>query len=184
MPAGRRRQTTVMLLGNLLTGPTIYFSTFLFLWWVLPFGTYLVALYCAWVAYDNFTRPMPSYQRVSQWWRHHQVYHLFRDYFPIRHIKANTGAKFDAKGHYLFCYHPHGVQSAGAFSMANAASGVDELFPGLHCSVQTLNMNFVMPFIREQVRERRRCGKSGVGEGRGRAAQYTGIGTDIDIGRK
>ena len=74
VPAGRRRQTAVMLLLNLLTGPTIFLSAFFFLWWVLPFGTYLVALYFVWVAVDNFTRPMPSYKRVSQAWRNNSMY--------------------------------------------------------------------------------------------------------------
>ena len=79
-------------------------------------------------------------------------YKLFRDYFPIRHFKTNKAAVYDTSSSYLFCYHPHGVQSAGAFCMASKASGFDELFPGLPpTSVQTLKINFQMPFTRENL---------------------------------
>lgn len=45
-----------------------------------------------------------------------------------------------------------GVQSAGAFGLASAASGFDEIFPELPpTSVQTLSVNFVMPFTRENL---------------------------------
>lgn len=47
--------------------------------------------------------------------------------------------------------HPHGVQSAGAFSMASAATGFDELFPGISASCQTLGINFKLPFTRENL---------------------------------
>jgi len=35
--------------------------------------------------------------------------------------------------------------------MGAAATGFDELFPGLTCSVQTLSVNFMFPIIREQI---------------------------------
>ena len=56
---------------------------------------------------------------------------------------------FDAAKNFLFCYHPHGVQSAGAFGFATAATGFDDLFPGLRCSVQTLGINFKLPSARD-----------------------------------
>ena len=56
---------------------------------------------------------------------------------------------FDPTKNYLFCYHPHGVQSAGALVMSTGASGFDELFPGLTVSVQTLAINFSVPVFRE-----------------------------------
>ena len=62
---------------------------------------------------------------------------------------GTTDNVFDPAGNYLFCYHPHGVQSAGAFIMASRASGFDELFPGLQLSVQTLSINFKTPVFRE-----------------------------------
>ena len=68
----------------------------------------------------------------------------------MKSLKACKDSKmFDASKNYLFCYHPHGVQSAGAFIMSTGASGFDELFPGLSVSVQTLSINFSVPVFRE-----------------------------------
>jgi len=143
----------VMLYCNLLTGPLLVLATVALLWWLLrPLSPYLFALYCAWVYYDNKTRPNPSTDRLSPGWRDASIWRLMRDYFPMRHTLAHPDAKFDASRSYLFCYHPHGVQSSGAFSMSTAASGFDELFPALPpTSVQTLTMNFYLPMTRENL---------------------------------
>jgi len=151
VPLGRRRQMFAMVYCILFTGPfLVVFTTFL-LWYLLPYSTYILLGYVTWVVYDNRTRQNPSYDRVKQWWRRTAMYEHFRDYFPIRIFKARRNTKFDPKRNYLFCYHPHGVQSAGAFSCAAAATGFDELFPGLEVSVQTLGINFVLPFTRENL---------------------------------
>lgn len=153
IPARRRRQMSVMLYCNLLTGPALTMFALTLLWYLIPFSNYLVLAYVAWVTYDNMTRPMPAPKRVVQAWRTSGFYQLFRDYFPLRTMLATRAEtnQFDASGHYLFCYHPHGVQSAGAFAFASVASGFDELFPGLTCSVQTLSMNFKFPVTRENL---------------------------------
>ena len=135
VPEGRRRQTMVMLYCNLLTGPLLVLATVALLWCLLrPLSPYLFALYCAWVYYDNKTRPNPSTDRLSPGWRDASIWRLMRDYFPMRrrprstnlwwrqrtpscgsrHTLAHPDAKFDASRSYLFCYHPHGVQSSCA----------------------------------------------------------------------
>eukprot|EP00811_Abedinium_folium_P032337 NODE_5390_length_1775_cov_49.375607.p1 GENE.NODE_5390_length_1775_cov_49.375607~~NODE_5390_length_1775_cov_49.375607.p1 ORF type:complete len:470 (+),score=80.38 NODE_5390_length_1775_cov_49.375607:85-1494(+) len=156
VPARRRSQMLVMLYCNLLIGPPLVVTVVFLLWWLVPFSTYLLLLYAAWVTYDNLTRPMPAPKRVVQKWRRGVFYKLFRDYFPIRlvlpHPPTCTDGKknsFDPSRNYLFCYHPHGVQSAGAFAFASAAAGFDDLFPGLTCSLQTLGVNFKLPITRE-----------------------------------
>lgn len=152
VPKHRRFQTFVILYLNLLTGPLLVLSFCVFLWWIIPYGFVLWLGYVAWVWYDNKHRENPTVSRVSDWWRGTIMYKLFRDYFPIRHFKTNKDAVYDKSSSYLFCYHPHGVQSAGAFCMASKASGFDELFPGLPpTSVQTLKINFQMPFTRENL---------------------------------
>lgn len=151
VPWGRRRQTMVMIYLNLLTGPSLIFATIAFLMYVVPYSYVFMGLYIAWVTYDNKTRPMPCPERMVASWRHHYVYQLFRDYFPIRLIKATQPTVFDKEKNYLYCYHPHGVQSAGAFSFASSATGFDHLFPHLTCSVQTLSINYAIPFTRENL---------------------------------
>lgn len=151
VPPHRRLQTFVILYLNLLTGPALILSFCVFLWWVIPYGTLLWLGYIGWAYYDNKTRKNPTVS-VSDWWRGNIIYRLFRDYFPIRHFKVNKAAVFDTSKRYLFCYHPHGVQSAGAFCLASKASGFDELFPELPpTSVQTLRINFQQPFTRENI---------------------------------
>ena len=108
VPAGRRRQMAVILFTNLLTGPPIIALVCFLLWYFIPFSTLFFLLYFAWVLYDNKTRPMPAPSRMVPRWRSSQFYQLFRDYFPIRHTKANAATKFPATSRYLFCYHPHG----------------------------------------------------------------------------
>mmetsp|Transcript_7172 Transcript_7172/g.13583 ORF Transcript_7172/g.13583 Transcript_7172/m.13583 type:complete len:461 (+) Transcript_7172:40-1422(+) len=151
VPLGRRRQTCVMLYLNLLTGPMVIFLTCFLVMRFLPFSWYFAALYLAWVFYDNKTRGFPAPHRVRQAWRHSQIFEHFRDYFPVRLIRSNKATVFDNKKNFLFCYHPHGVQSAGAFAFASAACGFDELFPGLTACVQTLPINFNLPLMRENV---------------------------------
>lgn len=152
VPIGRRRQVAAMLYLNLLTGPTLIFFTIFLMYYFIPHFQYLFLLYIGYVTFDNFTRPSFTPDRVKQWWRHTPLYGLFRDFFPLRIIKAKQTAVYDGtKKNFLFCYHPHGVQSSGAFSFASAAAGFDHLFPGLTAHVQTLSINFCIPFTRENL---------------------------------
>jgi len=148
VPAGRRRQMLTMLYCNLFTGPTINLLTIALIWLIVPYGNYMLLAYVAWITYENFTRKMPTTNRISQSWRNSRFYSLVRDYFPIRMLKSDVSNEFDASKNYLFCYHPHGVQSAGAFSFSSNATGFDQQFPGLSVSVQTLGLNFKLPITR------------------------------------
>jgi len=122
--AGRRRQMCAVLYLNFFTGP-ILVVLFLYLLWRIfqPWSLYIFTLYVSIIIFDNRTRPMPCRSRVSQWVRECFLFKLFRDYFPIRVMKAKKDTEFDNKRNYLFCYHPHGVQSAGAMACASAAAG-------------------------------------------------------------
>jgi len=152
---GRRRQMFCILWLNLLTGPLLTLALVGLLLRYLPYSYYLFGIWVVWVIIDNFMHPKPVQTRVSNWWRGSPLYQHFRDYFPIRHTRHTKAgadrAVFSPEQNYLCCYHPHGVQSSGAFSMATSASGVDELFPGLTFSVQTLKVNFNFPFTRENI---------------------------------
>jgi hypothetical protein len=152
-PLRRRRQMLAMLFLNFFTGPSLLLILSLLFLWIIPYSQYICLAYVTWAVFDNSTRSMPAPSRVSQVWRHADVFKLFRNYFPIRLVKGKSAkeAKFDPNKNFLFCYHPHGVQSAGCFCMASAASGFDELFPGLRVSVQTLSINFKVPGFRENV---------------------------------
>jgi len=136
----------------LLTGPLLTNLFLLFLWWIIPYSTIVFLAYFTWLYYDSVTAPRPNYDRLSQRWRRNPVFRYFADYFPIRMFKsAQDNVQLDPKGNFLFCYHPHGVISAGVLSTATAATGFDELFPGLTLSVNTLPVNWYMPVSHEQV---------------------------------
>ena len=154
-PLRRRRQMFSMLFLNFFTGPSIIMLGLALFWYLAPGSHYFFLAYFAYLVYDNRTRKLPT--PPTSLWRESFMFRLFRNYFPIRVIKSNEaraagtgdGSPFDPQGNFLFCYHPHGVQSAGAFILATAASGWDKLFPGLRVSVQTLSINFKVPVFRE-----------------------------------
>jgi len=103
----------VMLYCNLFTGPALVMFTLFILWCIIPYSTAILLAYVAWVTYDNQTRMMlaldraltlnltltptltpigrmmPALDRVKQWWRQTSMYVHFRDYFPIRLVKAS-----------------------------------------------------------------------------------------------
>lgn len=153
VPTARRRQTCAVLFLSLLTGPPLTFLVAFTLLWFIPYLWILFLLYCGWVVYDErkLAKDRPSKARIVVWWRKSVVFEYYRDFFPIRIIKANPAAQYDNKKNFLFCYHPHGVQSSGALAMASSAAGFDHLFPGLQLHLQTLSMNFKAPFLRESV---------------------------------
>ena len=152
-PLRRRRQMMAMLMLNFFTGPSLIFLILALFWWFVPLSNYIFLAYFAFVILDGaFWRTLPS--APARCWRNAFPFRLFRNYFPIRLVKSLAARRggsemFSAKKNFLFCYHPHGVQSAGAFIMASKASGFDELFPGLRVAVQTLSVNFKVPVFRE-----------------------------------
>mmetsp|Transcript_14914 Transcript_14914/g.20894 ORF Transcript_14914/g.20894 Transcript_14914/m.20894 type:complete len:573 (-) Transcript_14914:350-2068(-) len=78
-----------------------------------------------------------------------KIWDYFRDYFPMRLVKT---VDLDPKKNYIFCYHPHGILSFGAWgAFATDALGFDKKFPGIDRRLLTLKLNFRTPLIREHL---------------------------------
>ena len=69
---------------------------------------------------------------------------IISDYFPI-HLHKTCELPPDRS--YIFCYHPHGIISLGAFSnFATEATGFADKYPGINLRLLTLKVNFRIPF--------------------------------------
>ena len=148
IPAKRRIQALVVSMFLFFTIlPFCTFLTFLFLF--IPVTMPFMLGYLGWIFYQNKTRkhPLPR----QRWWARHVFFRLYRDYFPIRlAVSPEVRAAVDPKKNYLFCYHPHGVHSFGAMINFGSDAGLaTELFPGIKFHLQTLGINFIVPFWRE-----------------------------------
>lgn len=85
--------------------------------------------------------------RRSEWARRWPIWTYLRDYFPIELVKTTA---LDPKRNYLFCFHPHGVMSAGAFvNFSTEATGFSKKFPGLTPYLLVLRGQFQFPLHRE-----------------------------------
>ncbi|EPY27166.1 2-acylglycerol O-acyltransferase 2 [Strigomonas culicis] len=75
-------------------------------------------------------------------WRH------YKDYFPVRLvIPRATRRRFDRQKNYLFGYHPHGIHTFGAIScFGSEANDFSKLLPGIRVHLQTLGVNYYIPF--------------------------------------
>jgi len=147
--SGRRRQTCAVLYLNFLTAPIMLFINVIVFWYWVPFATYIILAYLAWIVYDNMTMKFPNDHRINNTWRNNSFYKHFRDYYPMRLMKGNSKVEYDPKKNFLFCYHPHGVQAAGAVGFGANCCGYDELFPGIKTHIQTLAINWKIPLMRE-----------------------------------
>lgn len=68
---------------------------------------------------------------------------LSSEFNPALHATA----PLDPSGKYIFCYHPHGILSLGAFlNFGSEATGFSEKFPGIDLRLLTLTSNFKIPF--------------------------------------
>ena len=153
VPAGRRRQTAATFMLNFFTGPmVVIFSLFLFLYTVPMLAAATFAAYYSHIYFTTSVRPRPwagEGSGMSEGYRGSVLYKHFADYFPLR-LAVEKRDEFSADGRYLFCLHPHGVQSAAVFSLlATSSCGVAKLLPGLTITAQTLPMNFWAPVMRE-----------------------------------
>eukprot|EP00924_Labyrinthula_sp_SR-Ha-C_P016309 maker-scaffold_73-snap-gene-0.5-mRNA-1 protein AED:0.01 eAED:0.01 QI:82/1/1/1/1/1/2/113/511 len=138
------KQTT-MVLGFIALMPLIavaFYTSLLLL--VFPLTTLPMAIYLFFVykkdksQFNGLRRPILRYLPI---WRH------FVNYFPIRLVRTY---ELSPNKNYVFCYHPHGIISFGAFgNFATDASGFSSLFPGIDLRLLTLNVNFLVPFLRE-----------------------------------
>lgn len=146
IPKKRRLQTLVVSLNLFFTGVPFFLilSGILFSFW-LTFP--LMVLYIAHMIWNKPVHPMPKrhFYTKASFWQH------YRDYFPIRLVVPKAvRQKFNPKRNYFFVYHPHGVHSFGAIvNFSVDANGFCDMVPGLTVHVQSLAMNFWIPFWRE-----------------------------------
>ena len=145
IPARRRLQTFVVSLFLFFTVmPACTIITILAL--MNPFTMPPMVAYLLWIFFAPIKHPMPR----QRWWARHIFFRMYRDYFPIRLVASKEArAQMDPKRNYLFCYHPHGVHSFGAMiNFGSDANLATVMFPGLKFHLQTLKINFYVPFWR------------------------------------
>lgn len=147
IPKRRRLQTLIVSLFLFFTGvPFFLILTGLLVmnWLTFP----LMVVYFVYIAF--FSRPKHPLPRKN-WYVNASFWKHYRDYFPIRLvIPKTTRQKFSPKKNYVFAYHPHGVHTFGAMiNFAADANGFHEMIPGIKVHVQTLSLNFWIPFWRE-----------------------------------
>ena len=103
--------------------------------------------YVGWVLFIDRNTPERS-GRPIQWMKNLNLWKSIASYFPVK--LHREGEEFDKAQKYIFCYHPHGVISFGAFlSFATNALDFPALFPGINLRLLTLAFNFKLPFTRE-----------------------------------
>lgn len=114
-------------------------------WWVKGFIlTYVVYIFSPLGKPKFPVHPWRWYQSLAMW-------RYFRDYFPVRQIiPPDVQQQFDPSKTYLFGYHPHAVHAFGAVAtFGGEANGISSTLPGLEFHLQTLRINFFIPFWRE-----------------------------------
>lgn len=87
----------------------------------------------------------------SRWYQSLPIWRYFRDYFPVRQvIPPEVQRQFNPEKNYLFGYHPHAIHAFGAAAtFGGEANGLSSYLPGLKFHLQTLRINFFIPFWRE-----------------------------------
>lgn len=113
--------------------------------WYIRWGTLLYVFYI-------FTVGRPQFPvRYKPWYRSLIIWRYFRDYFPVRQIISDeVRQQFDPSKNYIFGYHPHAAHAFGALvTFGGDANGLTTLLPGIECHLQTLRINFFVPFWRE-----------------------------------
>lgn len=161
VPLERRKQTCAVLFFIVLLPlcSVAYSLGFILLFVpVLNIGMILYIFYI--LRWDDAptTGKKQPFMRYWKMWRH------FTNYFPCRLVKTHN---LDPTGKYVFCYHPHGIISLGAFgNFATDATGTTLIqythtrpikcdpgfsrkFPGIDLRLLTLQLNFYCPFLRE-----------------------------------
>ena len=118
VPLERRKQTcTVFFFIILLPLCSVAYTVgFLLLFVpVLNVGMFLYVMYILRWDDSPTTGKKRPFMRYWKLWRH------FTNYFPCRLVKTHN---LDPTGKYVFCYHPHGIISLGAFgNFATDATG-------------------------------------------------------------
>jgi 2-acylglycerol O-acyltransferase 2 len=149
IPARRRLQTLVVTMACFFTGmPFCLALTGLLLWW--EWTRWPMLAYIAVIVLFPPRHPLP----VWRWFADCVFFQLYRDYFPVRLVIDKAVRRlFNQRRNYIFCYHPHGVHSFGALlGLGSNCNGIYDMLPGLSIHIQTLGINFFVPFWREMVR--------------------------------
>lgn len=146
IPKRRRLQTLVVSLFLFFTGVPFFItlSALLFFNWItMPF----IFAYCVYMVLTKPKHPL----KKRQWLVSSSIWHHYRDYFPIRLVvPKDVRQKFTKTANYMFIYHPHGIHGFGAMiNFTFDANHLSQLLPGITVHVQTLAMNFWIPFWRE-----------------------------------
>mmetsp|Transcript_16048 Transcript_16048/g.18156 ORF Transcript_16048/g.18156 Transcript_16048/m.18156 type:complete len:757 (+) Transcript_16048:289-2559(+) len=144
VPLEKKKQATmVFMFLMMLPGIAVAGLTF-FILLIFPLTTIPAFLYLLFIfRWDRspWTGSRHPFMRYWKMWRH------FANYFPCRLIKTHN---LDPNEKYVFCYHPHGIISLGAFgNFATDATGFSRKFPGIDLKLMTLEINFFVPFLRE-----------------------------------
>lgn len=147
IPKRRRLQTftvSIFLFFTMLPACLGLFALLCMNWFTFPFVILYLVYMFTWSRPRHPLKKQKWYIR-SGFWKH------YRDYFPIRLVVDKPiRQKFNPKKNYFFVYHPHGVHGFGAMiNFAADANGCSEMLPGITVHVQTLKLNFWIPFWRE-----------------------------------
>lgn len=143
IPMVQRKQAAVVFFFLILAPlVSVAFSFTLFLL-IFPLTTLPTLAYLIYIYFDD----APDTGKRVAFLRYWKIWTYFVEYFPIRLVKTEN---LDPSEKYLFCYHPHGIISFGAFgNFATDATGFSRLFPGISLRLATLSLNFTVPFLRE-----------------------------------
>lgn len=145
IPMRRRRQTFIVSLFLFFTALPACTALSIFLL-LNPMTFPFMLAYLIYILVAPLRHPLKG----RKFWRKGFVLRMYRDYFPVRCVATKeVQSKFDRNKNYLFCYHPHGVHSFGAIvNFGSDLTSRPKLFPGLTFHVQTLKINFYVPFWR------------------------------------
>ncbi|OXA36778.1 2-acylglycerol O-acyltransferase 1 [Folsomia candida] len=149
LPLERRLQTAsiiawflIMIAWPLVSYPVFFYATFF-----TQHGYLFTIPYLIWIYADK--QQCNKGGRKVGWTRRWKLWDHYRDYFPIKLVKT---VDLPPGQNYLFGSHPHGILCSGAFStFATDSHEVEKLFPGLSFSVLTLEINFLLPLIRDLI---------------------------------
>ena len=150
IPRRRRLQTFVMSMNGFFTGMPILLSLAIWLTFFVPMAMPFMVIY--WISVFMKHRVRHPIKRW-EWFVRSGWFKQYRDYFPVRLVVPKAARKaITPNRNYLFCYHPHGVASFGVVAnFATEANNIGEILPGIDIHVQTLGLNFVIPFWRELI---------------------------------
>mmetsp|Transcript_82607 Transcript_82607/g.181633 ORF Transcript_82607/g.181633 Transcript_82607/m.181633 type:complete len:560 (+) Transcript_82607:140-1819(+) len=149
VPMRRRRQMLACVVGTSLIPGAAVLTGLCFYFWRKTWPVLVPYLTWAWIIDKS---PWKGGMRISNWLRNVWMFRHWAEYFPATLIKANPRADFSGKRPILMGYHPHGILSFGVqLCISSDAAGWPEKFPNLSPRPCTLNMNFMMPFLREFV---------------------------------